>query len=170
MGQIVRGGGQSIRGGGQAIRGGGQLARGRPRGGGQSGRAQPHFYAFPARPEAELSHVVITSIFPVYHRDALALFDPGSTYFYVSSYFASYLIVPHDYLSAPVYVSMLVGDSIVVDHIYRSCVVSIESLEKSVNVLLLDMMDFDVILGMDWLSPYHAILHCHAKTMTLVML
>ncbi|XP_070039829.1 uncharacterized protein [Nicotiana tomentosiformis] len=30
--------------------------------------------------------------------------------------------------------------------------------------------DFDVILGMDWLSPYHAILHCHAKTVTLAML
>ncbi|XP_070045158.1 uncharacterized protein [Nicotiana tomentosiformis] len=26
---------------------------------------------------------------------------------------------------------------------------------------------FDIILGMDWLSPYHAILDCHAKTMTL---
>ncbi|XP_070044551.1 uncharacterized protein, partial [Nicotiana tomentosiformis] len=35
--------------------------------------------------------------------------------------------------------------------------------------LLLDMVDFDVILGMDWLSPYHAILDYHAKTVTLVM-
>ncbi|XP_070052783.1 uncharacterized protein [Nicotiana tomentosiformis] len=32
------------------------------------------------------------------------------------------------------------------------------------------MVDFDVILGMDWLSPYHAILDCHAKTVTLAML
>ncbi|XP_070057925.1 uncharacterized protein, partial [Nicotiana tomentosiformis] len=35
--------------------------------------------------------------------------------------------------------------------------------------LLLDMVDFDVILGMDWPSPYHAILDCHAKTVTLAM-
>ncbi|XP_070035924.1 uncharacterized protein, partial [Nicotiana tomentosiformis] len=35
--------------------------------------------------------------------------------------------------------------------------------------LLLDMVDFDVILGMDWLSPYHAILDYHAKTVTLAM-
>ncbi|XP_070032490.1 uncharacterized protein [Nicotiana tomentosiformis] len=31
------------------------------------------------------------------------------------------------------------------------------------------MVDFDVILGMDWLSPYHATLDCQAKTVTLVM-
>ncbi|XP_070010054.1 uncharacterized protein [Nicotiana sylvestris] len=31
------------------------------------------------------------------------------------------------------------------------------------------MVDFDVILGIDWLSPYHAILDCHAKTVTLAM-
>ncbi|XP_070017874.1 uncharacterized protein [Nicotiana sylvestris] len=30
--------------------------------------------------------------------------------------------------------------------------------------------DFDVILGMDWLSSYHAILDCHAKTVTLAIL
>ncbi|XP_070034630.1 uncharacterized protein [Nicotiana tomentosiformis] len=31
------------------------------------------------------------------------------------------------------------------------------------------MVDFDVIFGMDWLPPYHAILDCHAKTVTLAM-
>ncbi|XP_070048805.1 uncharacterized protein [Nicotiana tomentosiformis] len=31
------------------------------------------------------------------------------------------------------------------------------------------MVDFDIILGMDWLSPYHAILDCHAKTVTPAM-
>ncbi|XP_070004437.1 uncharacterized protein [Nicotiana sylvestris] len=31
------------------------------------------------------------------------------------------------------------------------------------------MVDFDVILGMDWLSPHYAILDCHAKTVTLAM-
>ena len=35
--------------------------------------------------------------------------------------------------------------------------------------MILDMVDFDIILGMSWLSPYLAILDCHAKTMTLAM-
>ncbi|XP_070040684.1 uncharacterized protein [Nicotiana tomentosiformis] len=32
------------------------------------------------------------------------------------------------------------------------------------------MVDFNVILGMDWLSPCHAILDCHAKSLTLAMM
>ncbi|XP_070020327.1 uncharacterized protein [Nicotiana sylvestris] len=108
-------------------------------------------------------------IVSVCDRAASVLFDPGSTYSYVSSYFASYLIVPHDSLSVHVYVSTPVGDAIVVDRVYRSCVVVIEGLETSVDLLLLDMVDFDVILGMDWLSPYYAILDCHAKTVTLAL-
>ncbi|XP_070013671.1 uncharacterized protein [Nicotiana sylvestris] len=103
-------------------------------------------------------------------RDASVLFDPGSTYSYVSSYFASYLVVPRDSLSATVFVSTPIGDSIVVDHVYHSCMVIIGGLETSIDLLLLDMLDFDVILGMDWLSPYHAILDYHAKTVTLALL
>ncbi|XP_019252755.1 PREDICTED: uncharacterized protein LOC109231550, partial [Nicotiana attenuata] len=37
------------------------------------------------------------------------------------------------------------------------------------ELLLLGMVDFDIILGMDWLSPHFAILDCHAKTVTLAM-
>ncbi|XP_070050278.1 uncharacterized protein [Nicotiana tomentosiformis] len=66
-------------------------------------------------------------------------------------------------------VSTPVGDTIIVDRVYRSCEVTIRSLETRVDLLLLSMVDFDVILGMDWLSPCHAILDCHAKTVTLAM-
>ncbi|XP_070011100.1 uncharacterized protein [Nicotiana sylvestris] len=62
------------------------------------------------------------------------------------------------------------GDSIVVDRVYHSCVVTIGGLKTSVDLILLDMVDFNVILGMDWLSPYHAILDCHAKIMNLALL
>ena len=31
------------------------------------------------------------------------------------------------------------------------------------------MVDFDGILVMDWLSPYHVVLDCNAKTVTLAM-
>ena len=38
------------------------------------------------------------------------------------------------------------------------------------DLKVLEMIDFDVILGMDWLSSYHSILNCHNKTITLAML
>ncbi|XP_070047058.1 uncharacterized protein [Nicotiana tomentosiformis] len=151
----TRGVGQAARGSGEAIRGGGQPVSGHSRG--------------KARPEAESSDAVITGIVPVFHRDASVLFDLGSSYSYMSSYFASYLVMPRDSLIAHVFVSTPVEDSIMVNRVYRSCVVSIGSCETRVDLQLLDMVDFDVILGMDLLSPYHAILDFHAMTVRLCM-
>ncbi|XP_070028856.1 uncharacterized protein [Nicotiana sylvestris] len=56
------------------------------------------------------------------------------------------------------------------DRIYRPCIVTFCGYENRVDFLLLDMTDSEIILSMDWLSPYHAILDCHAKTVTLAML
>ncbi|XP_070053397.1 uncharacterized protein [Nicotiana tomentosiformis] len=78
--------------------------------------------------------------------------------------------VSHNSLSSPIYVSMLVGDSIVADRVYRSCLVILSGFEARADLLLLNMVDFDVILGIDWFSPCHAILDCHAKMVTLSML
>ncbi|XP_070054322.1 uncharacterized protein [Nicotiana tomentosiformis] len=78
------------------------------------------------------------------------LFDPGSTCSYVSSYFALYLDISRDSLSSPVYVSMPIGDSIMVDRMYRSCLIVIGGFETRVDLLLLNM-------------------DCHAKNVTLAM-
>lgn len=85
------------------------------------------------------------------------LFDPDSIYSYVSSYFSYYLDMLVESLVSYVYISTVVGDTIVVECVYLSCVVTIGGLETRVDLLLLSMVDFDVMLGMDWLSPYHAI-------------
>ncbi|XP_070005266.1 uncharacterized protein [Nicotiana sylvestris] len=69
-----------------------------------------------------------------------------------------------------VHVSMPVGNTIMVDRVYRLCVMIIRGLETRVDLLLLSMVDFDVILGDDWLSLCHAILDCHAEMVTLAML
>ena len=39
-----------------------------------------------------------------------------------------------------------------------------------VDLIILEMVDFDVILGMTWLSPNFAILDCNVKTVTLAKL
>ncbi|XP_070035063.1 uncharacterized protein [Nicotiana tomentosiformis] len=119
-----RGGGQAGRGhprcGGQA--GGGQLTTVQS-GGGQPAGAPARFYAFSARPDALASYAMITFTISVCGRDASVLFDPGSTYSYVSSLFAQFLDIPRESLGTHVYVSTPVGDFVIVDWIYRSCVV-----------------------------------------------
>ncbi|XP_070049157.1 uncharacterized protein [Nicotiana tomentosiformis] len=97
-------------------------ARGRPRGRGRSGGGQSRFYALPARPDAIASDAVIICIVLVCQRDAYVLFDPGSTYSYVSSYFAHYLDMPCEFVVLSVRVSTPMSDTIIVDRVYRPCV------------------------------------------------
>ncbi|XP_070024843.1 uncharacterized protein [Nicotiana sylvestris] len=148
----------------QPTRDGDRGDRGRPR-----GRGRARFYAIPDRAEAVASDSVITCIILVSHREASVLFNPGSTYSYVSSYFAPHLGTARETLSSPVYVSTPVRDSLVLDRVYRSCLVTIRGFDTRADLLLLDMVDFDIILGMDWLLPQYAILDCHAKTVMLAM-
>ncbi|XP_070054600.1 uncharacterized protein [Nicotiana tomentosiformis] len=107
----------------------------------------------------------------VSHPVHLALLaSSGSTYSYVTSYFAIYLGVYHDYLSSLVYVSTPMGDSLIVDCVYRSCLIVLSGFETIADLLLLSMVDIDVILDMEWMSPYHAIFDYHVKTMMLSIL
>ena len=60
-----------------------------------------------------------------------------------------------------------VGESVIVEKVYRSCLVTFVGSNTYVDLIILEMVDFDVILGMTWLSPNFAILDCNAKTVTL---
>ncbi|XP_049351058.1 uncharacterized protein LOC125815564 [Solanum verrucosum] len=169
-------------GGHQFNRGGGQVGttRAQPdRGNGQTGD-MAHCYTFPGRSEAERSDVVITGTLLVCDRMASILFDPGSTFSYVSSSFATGLDLHCDLLDMPIRVSTPVGESVIVEKVYRSCLVTFVGGETYVDLIILEMVDFDVILGMTWLSPNFAvilgmtwlspnfaILDCNAKTVTL---
>ncbi|XP_070021520.1 uncharacterized protein [Nicotiana sylvestris] len=66
-----------------------------------------------------------------------------STYSYVSSLFARFLVIPPEPLGTPIYVSTHMGDSVVVGQIYRSCVVTFYVFETRAYLQLLDMIDFE---------------------------
>ncbi|XP_070054309.1 uncharacterized protein [Nicotiana tomentosiformis] len=158
----------------QTAREGGHVARGFSREGGQvyggtTSGGHAHLYAFLGRPEAMASDAMITCMVSVCHRDAYVLLDSGSTYSYVPLYFVPYLDMPRGSLDISVHVSTTISDSIMKDHVYWSCLVTNGFYEARLDILLLKMVDFDVILGMYWLFPYHVILDYHVKTVTLAM-
>ena len=79
---------------------------------------------------------------------ASVLFDPGSTFSYVSSSFATGLDLHCDLLDMPISVSTPVGESVIVEKVYRSCLVTFVGSNTHVDLIILEMVDFDVILGM----------------------
>lgn len=44
---------------------------------------------------------------------------------------------------------------------------TISRYDTRVDLILLDIVDFNFILNMDWLSPHHTILACFSKIVTL---
>ena len=51
----------------------------------------------------------------------------------------------------------------VVDRICDSCKIVIDGLKLQVDLHILSVKDYDVILGMDWLSSSHILVDCHEK-------
>ncbi|XP_070013997.1 uncharacterized protein [Nicotiana sylvestris] len=70
-------------------------------------------------------------------------------------------------LHEPFLVSTPVGESILATRVYRSCVVTVCGRDTRADLIELGMVDFDVIMVMDWLYSCFAKLDCRTRTMRL---
>lgn len=98
-----------------------------------------------------------------------ALFNLRSTYFYVSAFYAPRLNFSWESLFVSLCVPNLIGYSLDMDHVYRSFIITVRQFDIQGNIIILDNVDFDVILGMVLFSPFHVVLDCLSKTITLFM-
>ena len=60
-----------------------------------------------------------------------------------------------------------VGEVYLINRVFLGCEVCIEDEILLVDLVELEILEFDVILGMDWLSAHHAVLDCFNKVVTL---
>ncbi|XP_070049689.1 uncharacterized protein [Nicotiana tomentosiformis] len=58
------------------------------------------------------------------------------------------------------------GHQAVVNRIYRGCPFMIQNLIFPADFLKMPFRDYDVIVGMDWLHRYHALVDCRLKQVT----
>ena len=87
----------------------------------------------------------------VFDLDVYALLDPYSTLYFVTPYIELQFNVSLETLSEPFLVSTLVGDPVIDRQVYRNCPVAVSQKVTSADLVELEIVDFDVILGMDWL-------------------
>ena len=64
-------------------------------------------------------------------------------------------------------VTSLMGHSVRVNRVYKNYHLMTHDKEFSANLLTLSFHEFDLILGMDWLSKHRAIIDCDKKTVRL---
>ncbi|XP_050240799.1 uncharacterized protein LOC126689609 [Quercus robur] len=135
---------------------------GQSQGASQKPKIQGRVYTL-TQQDANTSNVVVTSIIPVSTTYAYALFDPGATHSFISNNFAKKHNFKFEHMESKLCVDTPVGGVVVTDSVYKSCVFKIAERELLPNLTLLEMWDFNIIFGMDWLATHYAIVDCHRK-------
>ena len=113
--------------------------------------------------EADVAPEVMRGTIQVCDSDAYVLIDPGATRSFISVKFIAQVNIEIQPIDCSMVVSLPTGDSLIADRVYMGCRVIIEGYEFMANLVLLDIQDFDVILGMDWLPRHHATMDCFRK-------
>nr|GEY97915.1 putative reverse transcriptase domain-containing protein [Tanacetum cinerariifolium] len=106
---------------------------------------------------------VILGTFLLNNRYASILFDTGVNRSFVSTAFSFLInIVPialdHDYD-----VKLADGKIIGVNTIIRGCTLNFLNHPFNIDLMHVELSSFDVIIGMDWLVKYHAVIVCDEK-------
>ncbi|GJS57331.1 putative reverse transcriptase domain-containing protein [Tanacetum coccineum] len=63
-----------------------------------------------------------------------------------------------------VIISTPMKNHMLIDHEYVNCPLRFDDRIRPANLLPIHMLDFDVILGMDWLASHRATIDCYART------
>ncbi|KAL0543811.1 hypothetical protein IC582_018916 [Cucumis melo] len=116
--------------------------------------------------EAERAGTVVTGTLPVLGHYALVLFDSGSSHSFISSAFVLHARLEVEPLHHVLSVSTPSGECMLSKEKVKACQIEIAGHVIEVTLLVLDMLDFDVILGMDWLAANHASIDCSRKEVT----
>ena len=102
--------------------------------------------------DAQASNTVVAGIFLVCSYEARVLFDFGASHSFILPVFASRMEWQPSKLLFSLSVVTPFSDELETDIFFPSCLVLVEGRELLVDLVLLDVIDFDVILEMDWLA------------------
>ncbi|XP_070054400.1 uncharacterized protein [Nicotiana tomentosiformis] len=120
--------------------------RGAEKGGAHSLGGPSRFYAMRGCQSSEAPLDVVT--------------DPVSTLSYVTPYIALEFGMEPEQLHEPFFISTPVGEPILAARVYRDCVVTVHGRDTMVDLVELGIVNFDVIMRMDWLYSCFAKLDC----------
>ncbi|KAI3472595.1 hypothetical protein Pfo_030078, partial [Paulownia fortunei] len=94
---------------------------------------------------------------------AIALIDSGSTHSFASCAFVRKLGITPDLLKVRYSVTVPSGEEMDSNQMLRACSIQISDRTLYADLVVLPMPNFEVILGMDWLTKYHATIDCNKK-------
>ncbi|XP_071902449.1 uncharacterized protein [Coffea arabica] len=133
--------------------------------GGSRPKVPARVYAIDDHPIPDSSEVVEGTL-PIFHRLVRVLIDPNATHSFVNPTFMSGIDVKPVRLPFDLEVRTSMGNkSIITSLAYKNCEFWVGERKMLVNLVSLDIKGYDAIIGMDFLTHYHAKLDCRAKVL-----
>ncbi|XP_073061844.1 uncharacterized protein [Primulina eburnea] len=117
--------------------------------------------------EADDSNDVVAGTIIINKISAYVLFDCGATHSFISKRFTKKLGLILEILVEPFRIASPTSKTIETHKIHRNCIVYINEHTFNAELIQVNMVEFDIILGMDWLSKSHAIVDCRRKIIKL---
>ncbi|GJS05330.1 putative reverse transcriptase domain-containing protein [Tanacetum coccineum] len=97
------------------------------------------------------------------NRYASILFDTGADRSFISTAFSSLIDIIPTTLDHGYDVELADGRIILVNTLIRGCTLNFLNHPFNIDLMPVEMGSFDVIIGMDWLAKYHAVIVCDEK-------
>ena len=95
----------------------------------------------------------------------MILFDYGASYSFIFASCVKELGLEVETLEKPLHVSSPLGTRVRVDMICRGCELEISGILLTVDLQVM-MLEFDVILGMDWQTAHLVVIDCDLRGVT----
>ena len=109
---------------------------------------------------------VIQGMFLLSRLWARELFDSGTSHSFIDVSCVNVLGLKVESLEQPLHVSSPLGVRVRIDQICRNCELEISGILLMVDLRVMDISDFDVILGMDWLTAHRVVIDCDHRRVT----
>nr|GEY27771.1 putative reverse transcriptase domain-containing protein [Tanacetum cinerariifolium] len=106
---------------------------------------------------------VVTGTFLLNKHLARELFDSGADKSFVSIYLASMLNIPPITLDTTYDIEMVDGNLVGTNTIIQGCTLILLNQPFEIDLMPIKLGSFDGVIGMDWLSKYHARIICDEK-------
>ena len=116
-----------------------------------------------SRQEVVAALEVVTGKILIHDLEAYVLIDLGYTHSFISWNMASQFYNKYEPLGFDLNVGAPLEEIMVMNSVCHDCLIYINKAELKADLLLLPVCEFDVILGMDWLTKHHAIVNYFTK-------
>ena len=97
---------------------------------------------------------------------ARILFDSGASHSFIAASCVKKLSLEVETLEKSLHVSSPLGTRVSIDMICQDCELEIFRILLIVDLRVMDMLEFDVILGMDWLTAHRVVIYFHRRKVT----